>query len=119
MKQKLALKARVRRDNKWIEVSASEIVPGDLIRFLLGNIFPADIKLTDGDYLLVDESALTGKSLPVEKHIFYIAYSGSIIRQGEMNALVVAIGMSTFFGKTARLVEEAKTQSHFQKLLSR
>ncbi|KKG15650.1 metal ABC transporter ATPase [Methanosarcina sp. 2.H.T.1A.6] len=115
LKQKLALKARVRRDNKWLEVSASEIVPGDVIRLRLGDIFPADVKLIDGDYLLVDESALTGESLPVEKHVPDVAYSGSVIRQGEMDALVVATGMNTFFGKTARLVEEAKTRSHFQK----
>jgi H+-transporting ATPase len=115
LKQKLALKARVLRDNKWREVSASEIVPGDIIRLRLGDIFPADVKLITGDYLLVDESALTGESLPVEKHVSDIGYSGSIIRQGEMDALVVATGMNTFFGKTAKLVEEAKTRSHFQK----
>jgi H+-transporting ATPase len=115
LKQKLALKARVLRDGRWLEVSASEIVPGDIIRLRLGDIFPADVKLMTGDYLLVDESALTGESLPVEKHVSDIAYSGSVIRQGEMDALVVATGMNTFFGKTARLVEEAKTQSHFQK----
>ena len=115
LKQKLALKARVLRDNKWLEVSASEIVPGDVIRLRLGDIFPADVKLMNGDYLLVDESALTGESLPVEKHVSDVGYSGSVIRQGEMDALVVATGMNTFFGKTAKLVEEAKTRSHFQK----
>lgn len=115
LKQKLALKARVLRDNKWLEVSAGEIVPGDVIRLRLGDIFPADVKLINGDYLLIDESALTGESLPVEKHVSDVAYSGSVIRQGEMDALVVATGMNTFFGRTARLVEEAKTQSHFQK----
>ena len=115
LKQKLALKARVLRDNKWLEVQAREIVPGDIIRLRLGDIFPADVKLVSGDYLLVDESALTGESLPVEKHILDIGYSGSVIRQGEMDALVVGTGMNTFFGKTAKLVEDAKTQSHFQK----
>ncbi|WP_255335849.1 plasma-membrane proton-efflux P-type ATPase [Methanosarcina sp. KYL-1] len=115
LKQKLALKARVLRDSKWLEVSAGEIVPGDVIRLRLGDIFPADVKLTAGDYLLVDESALTGESLPVEKHVADVAYSGSVIRQGEMDALVVATGMNTFFGRTAKLVEEAKTRSHFQK----
>lgn len=115
LKQKLAVKARVLRDNKWLEVTSREIVPGDVIRLRLGDIFPADVKLINGDYLLVDESALTGESLPVEKHVNDIAYSGSVIRQGEMDALVIATGMSTYFGKTAKLVEEAKTQSHFQK----
>jgi H+-transporting ATPase len=115
LKQKLALKARVLRDNKWLEVPAHEIVPGDVIRLRLGDIFPADVKLINGDYLLVDESALTGESLPVEKHVLDVGYSGAVIRQGEMDALVVGTGMNTFFGKTARLVEEAKTRSHFQK----
>ncbi|MBN1134461.1 MAG: plasma-membrane proton-efflux P-type ATPase [Methanosarcinaceae archaeon] len=115
LKQKLPLEARVFRDNKWLEVDAREIVPGDLIRLRLGDILPADVKLISGDYLLVDESALTGESLPVEKHVLDVAYSGSVIRRGEMDALVVATGMGTYFGKTAKLVEEAKTQSHFQK----
>ncbi len=115
LKQKLAVKARVLRDKKWLEVAAREIVPGDVIRLRLGDILPADVKLIDGDYLLIDESALTGESLPVEKHVLDVAYSGSVIRQGEMDALVVATGMGTYFGKTAKLVEEAKTQSHFQK----
>ncbi|NOY61331.1 MAG: plasma-membrane proton-efflux P-type ATPase [Calditrichaeota bacterium] len=115
LKQKLALKAKVLRDGKWLEIPARELVPGDVVRVRLGDIVPADIKLVDGAYLSVDESALTGESLPVEKHVSDVGYAGSIIRQGEMNALVVAIGMNTYFGKTARLVAEAKTQSHFQK----
>jgi len=115
LKKRLALKARVLRDGKWFEVPARELVPGDVVRVRLGDIVPADIKLTEGDYLLVDESALTGESLPVEKHHADVAYSGSIIRQGEMNALVVATGMNSYFGKTVKLVEEAATRSHFQK----
>jgi H+-transporting ATPase len=115
LKKKLALMARVRRDGKWQEIPARELVPGDMVRVRLGDIVPADIKLMNGDYLLVDQSALTGESLPVEKHTSDVGYSGSIIRQGEMDALVVTTGMNTYFGKTARLVEEAKTQSHFQK----
>lgn len=117
LKQKLALKAKVLRDGNWIEVAASELVPGDVIRIRLGDILPADVKLMEGDYLEADESALTGESLPVEKHAGDVAYSGSIARKGEMDALVVATGMNTFFGKTAKLVEEAKTVSHFQKSL--
>jgi H+-transporting ATPase len=115
LKQRLAPKARVLRDGTWIEVDARELVPGDVVRVRLGVIVPADIKLFEGDYLLTDESALTGESLPVEKHPSDVAYAGSIVRQGEMNGLVVTTGMSTYFGKTATLVEEAKTQSHFQK----
>ncbi|VVB94621.1 Copper-exporting P-type ATPase B [uncultured archaeon] len=115
LKQKLALRARVLRDRKWLQIPARELVPGDVVRVRLGDIIPADIKLMEGEYLLVDESALTGESLPVEKHASDIGYSGSIIRQGEMNALVVSTGMSTYFGRTAKLVEEAKTRSHFQR----
>lgn len=114
LKQRLALKARVRRDGRWLQIPSPELVPGDVIRVRLGDIIPADIKLMEGDYLLVDESALTGESLPVEKRISDIAYSGSIIRQGEMDALVVTTGMNTFFGRTAKLVEKAKGKSHFQ-----
>jgi len=115
LKKRLALRARVLRDGKWLEVAARELVPGDVVRVRLGDIVPADTKLMEGNYLLVDESALTGESLPVEKHTSDIAYSGSIVRQGEMDALVVATGISSYFGKTAKLVEEAKTGSHFQK----
>ncbi|GLI34679.1 plasma-membrane proton-efflux P-type ATPase [Desulforhabdus amnigena] len=117
LKDKLALNARVQRDRRWMEVPARELVPGDVVRIRLGDIIPADIKLMDGDYLMIDESALTGESLPVERPVGDTAYAGSIIRQGEMNALVVATGMETFLGKTARLVTEARTQSHFQKAL--
>lgn len=115
LKQKLALKARVMRNGRWIDVYARELVPGDIVRVRLGMVVPADVKLTAGEYLLLDESALTGESMPVEKHISDVAYAGSIARKGEMNGLVIATGMNTYFGRTAKLVEEADTQSHFQK----
>ncbi len=115
LKQKLALKAKVLRDGKWQEIPARELAPGDIVRIRLGDIVPADVKLVDGDYLLTDESALTGESLPVEKHVSDVAYASSIVRQGEMNAAVVATGVSSYFGKTTKLVAEARTQSHFQK----
>ena len=115
LKKRLAPKARVLRDGKWSEIAAKDLVPGDVVRVRLGDIVPADIKLMKGDYLLLDESALTGESLPVEKHLSDVAYAGSIVRQGEMNAYVVATGIASFFGRTTKLVEEAKTVSHFQK----
>ena len=115
LKDRLASKARVLRDKKWLELPASELVPGDIIRVKLGDVLPADIKLIDGDYILVDEAALTGESLPVEKHVNDIAYSGAIAKQGVMNAVVYATAENTFFGKTAKLVAEAKTESHFEK----
>jgi H+-transporting ATPase len=115
LKKKLALNARVFRDKVWKQIKANELVPGDIIRVRLGDVIPADIKLVSGDYLQIDESALTGESLPVEKKKGDVAYSGSVIRQGEMNGLVATTGMNTYFGRTAKLVEGAKTQSHFQK----
>ena len=105
LKKRLALKARVLRDGKWQETPAEKLVPGDIVRLRLGDIIPADVKLIDGDYLLTDESALTGESLPVEKHLSDIGYASSIVKQGEMNALVVNTAAKTFFGKTAKLVE--------------
>jgi len=115
LKKNLALKAHVRRDDTWQEIPARELVPGDLINVRLGDIVPADVMLVDGDYLSIDQSALTGESLPVEKLKGETAYSGSIARQGEMTALVTAIGMRTYFGKTAKLVDTAHSVSHFQR----
>jgi len=115
LKQRLAPRARVRRDGKWVAVDARELVPGDVVRVRLGVIVPADLKLMDGDYLLADESALTGESMPLEKHAADVAYASSTVQQGEMNGLVVTTGMSTYFGRTAKLVEEAEKRSHFQR----
>ena len=115
LKQRLAPKARVKRDGQWIDVEARLLVPGDVVLVDLGNIVPADMKLIAGDSLSVDQSALTGESLPVDKKVGDDAYSGSIAKQGQMTGLVTATGMNTFFGKTAHLVEQAKTVSHFQR----
>jgi H+-transporting ATPase len=115
LKNQLALKARVLRDGQWREIDATELVPGDVIRVRLGDIIPADARLVEGGYLAVDQSALTGESLPVNKKAGEVAYSGSIARQGEMTALVTATGGDTFFGRTAKLVESAGAVSHFQK----
>ncbi len=115
LKNQLALMGRVRRDNRWNDIDAAELVPGDIIRLRLGDIIPADAKLLEGNYLLVDQSALTGESLPVSKAMGEVVYSGAIARQGEMEALVIATGNNTFFGRTAKLVESAGAASHFQK----
>jgi len=115
LKAKLALQARVKRDGQWTTVPARELVPGDLIRVRLGDIVPADANLLDGDPVEVDQSALTGESLPVTHKTGELVYSGSIIRQGEVDAAVTATGPKTYFGKTAQLVAEAHTVSHFQK----
>ncbi|MGD0768408.1 MAG: plasma-membrane proton-efflux P-type ATPase [Tepidisphaeraceae bacterium] len=115
LKAKLAIKARVKRDGKWITPAARELVPGDVIRLRLGDIVPADARLLAGDPLEVDQSALTGESLPAERKSGEAVFSGSIIRHGEIDALVYATGTHTYFGKTAQLVQEAHTVSHFQR----
>ena len=115
LKAKLAIKARVKRDGKWINPAARELVPGDVIRVRLGDIVPADARLLEGDPVEVDQSALTGESLPATRKPGEAVFSGSIIRQGEIGALVYATGTNTYFGKTAQLVQEAHTVSHFQR----
>jgi H+-transporting ATPase len=115
LKAKLAIKARVKRDGKWTTPEARELVPGDIIRVRLGDIVPADARLLEGDPVEVDQSALTGESLPITRKPGEAVFSGSIIRLGEIGALVYATGQNTYFGKTAQLVQEAHTVSHFQK----
>jgi H+-transporting ATPase len=119
LKASLAIKARVKRDGKWINPPARELVPGDAIRLRLGDIVPADARLLDGDEIEVDQSALTGESLPATRKAGEAVFSGSIVRQGEIGALVYATGTKTYFGKTAQLVQEAHTVSHFQKAVLR
>jgi H+-transporting ATPase len=119
LQKRLSPTARVLRDGEWIQTPSKDLVPGDDVRVRLGDIVPADLKLIEGEYLQLDESALTGESLPVEKHVADVAYSSSIVKQGEMEALVVTTGSNTFFGKTTKLVEEAKTTSHFQRAVVR
>ena len=114
LKAGLAIKARVKRDGKWINPAASELVPGDVIRLRLGDIVPADARLLEGDEVSLDQSALTGESLPATRKPGDAVFSGSIMRRGEIGALVYATGADTYFGKTAQLVQEAHTVSHFQ-----
>ena len=115
LKATLAIKARVKRDGRWVNPAARELVPGDVIRLRLGDIVPADARLLDGDEISVDQSALTGESLPASRKSGDAVFSGSIVRRGEIDALVYATGSKTYFGKTAELVETAVTVSHFQK----
>jgi H+-transporting ATPase len=114
LKATLALRARVRRDGAWATIAARELVPGDRIRLRLGDIVPADVLLLESDAVEVDQSALTGESLPVTRQAGDAVYSGSIIKQGESDALMFATGKHTYFGKTVHLVETAHTPSHFQ-----
>ncbi len=115
LKAQLAIRAKVKRDGKWMDLPARELVPGDVIRVRLGDIVPADVRLLTGDPVEVDQSALTGESLPVERKSGDALFSGSIIRQGEIDAMVYGTGKNTYFGKTVELVAEAHTISHFQR----
>ena len=115
LKATLAIKARVKRDGKWITPAARELVPGDVIRVRMGDIVPADARLLEGDPVEVDQSALTGESLPVTRKSGEAVFSGSIVRQGEIGAFVYATGANTYFGRTAQLVQGAQTVSHFQR----
>ena len=115
LKTRLAINARVIRDGTWGTLPARELVPGDVIRLRLGDIVAADARLLDGDGIEVDQSALTGESLPATRAAGDAVFSGSIVRQGEADALVYATGSGTYFGKTAELVTDTRTVSHFQR----
>jgi H+-transporting ATPase len=115
LKAKLATTAKALRDGKWVEPKVAELVPGDVIRLKLGDIVPADARLLAGDPVQVDQSALTGESLPVTAQPGAAVFSGSIIKRGETDAMVYATGANTYFGKTAELVQGAHTVSHFQR----
>ncbi|KAL0312964.1 UNVERIFIED_CONTAM: ATPase 11, plasma membrane-type [Sesamum radiatum] len=116
---RLAPKAKVLRDGKWNEEDASVLVPGDIISIKLGDIIPADARLLQGDPLKIDQSALTGESLPVTKNPGDGVYSGSTCKQGEIEAVVIATGVHTFFGKAAHLVENTTHVGHFQKVFTK
>ncbi|KAI4344248.1 hypothetical protein L6164_011495 [Bauhinia variegata] len=114
----LAPKTKVLRDGKWSEEEAAILVPGDLISIKLGDIVPADARLLEGDPLKIDQSALTGESLPVTKHPGQAVYSGSTCKQGEIEAVIIATGVHTFFGKAAQLVDSTSNVGHFQQVLT-
>ncbi|VAH95574.1 unnamed protein product [Triticum turgidum subsp. durum] len=111
---RLAPKAKVLRDGRWTEEEAAVLVPGDIISIKLGDIIPADARLLDGDPLKIDQSALTGESLPATKGLGDGVYSGSTVKQGEIEAVVIATGVHTFFGKAAHLVDSTNQVGHFQ-----
>ncbi|XP_028114812.1 plasma membrane ATPase 4-like [Camellia sinensis] len=114
----LAPKTKVLRDSRWSEQDAAILVPGDIISIKLGDIIPADARLLEGDPLKIDQSALTGESLPVTKNPYDEVFSGSTCKQGEIEAVVIATGVHTFFGKAAHLVDSTNQVGHFQKVLT-
>ncbi len=117
LKKGLAPEATVLRDGKWQTVAAAALVPGDIVKIRLGVVVPADLRLVEGDYASIDQAALTGESLPVAKKVGDQAYSGSVVKQGEMLGVVIATGANTFFGRTAKLVAGAGAVSHAQKAM--
>ncbi|XP_020698932.1 plasma membrane ATPase [Dendrobium catenatum] len=115
---RLAPKTKVLRDGRWSEEDAFILVPGDIISIKLGDIIPADARLLEGDPLKIDQSALTGESLPVTKSPGDEVFSGSTCKQGEIEAVVIATGVHTFFGKAAHLVDSTNQVGHFQQVLT-
>ena len=116
---RLATTARVLRDGRWASVATREVVPGDVLRVRLGDVMPADARLLSQGELRVDQSALTGESLPVGRGRGEVLYSGAVITRGEGDALVYATGANSFFGRTTALVQSAGTVSHFQRAVLR
>ena len=117
LKKRLAITAKVIRNGEWVIRDARDIVPGDVIAIGLGDLIPADAKMIDGE-VSVDQSALTGESLPVTARESGIVYSSSIVKRGQAKALVANTGANTYFGKTAELVKTAKPKSHQQAIMT-
>jgi len=115
LKQRLRIQSRVKRGGKWSVVPARELVPGDVVRIRAGDLLPADVKIIDGSFG-VDQSALTGESITVEKSAGEIAYSGSAVKRGEATGIVVATGARTYFGKTVSLLKLAKPKLHMEEV---
>ncbi|MFM7713003.1 MAG: HAD-IC family P-type ATPase, partial [Microcystis sp.] len=115
LKAQLALNADAKRDGKFISVPARELVPGDVIRIKIGDVLPADARLLPGDPVKIDQAALTGESLPVDRSSGEQVYSGSVVKKGQAEAIANGTGSNTFFGRTAKLVASTENVSHFQK----
>jgi H+-transporting ATPase len=118
LKSRLALNASVRRDGTWKTVPATELVPGDVVKLSLGAVVAADVHLTEGEVLL-DQSMLTGESVPIEASAGFQTYAGALVRRGEAVAEVTATGARTKFGRTAELVRTAHVVGSQQKAVLR
>jgi H+-transporting ATPase len=117
LKEKLRVNSRILREGVWKILPAREIVPGDVVRIRPGDFVPADVKTVTG-HLEVDQSALTGESFAVEKNPGDLLYSGSVVKRGESNGIVVSTGTKTYFGRTAQLVQLAKPKLHIEEVVS-
>lgn len=116
LRKRLPVKARVLRDAQWQRIDAQQLVPGDVIHARMGDLIPADIRLSEGQILL-DQSVLTGESLPADIDPGKTAYAGAVVKRGEANGEVLATGRRTKFGRTAELVSTAKTVSHLETII--
>ncbi|MDE3195950.1 MAG: HAD-IC family P-type ATPase, partial [Acidobacteriota bacterium] len=113
LRRQLSIQVRARRDGAWQRLAAESLVPGDLIHVRVGDVVPADARITTGS-VQIDLSALTGESVPAEKGADDVLFTGGLIRRGEASALVTATGARTYFGKTAELVRQARAAGHLQ-----
>ena len=118
LRRRLQVSARVRRDASWQVIPARELVPGDIVRLRSGDIIPADVKLLTGA-LSVDQSALTGESKDADKAAGDVVSSGSIVRRGEGNGVVMLTGARTYFGRTTELVQEARPKLHIEAVVAK
>src|SRR5579862_4726993 len=118
LRKRLQVNARVRRDSNWQVIPARELVPGDIVRVRPGDIIPADVKLLTGG-LSVDQSALTGESKDADKKLGEVLSSGSVVRRGEGNGVVMLIGAKTYFGRTTQLVQEARPKLHIEAVVAK
>ncbi|OYV75666.1 MAG: plasma-membrane proton-efflux P-type ATPase [Chromatiales bacterium 21-64-14] len=116
LRRRLTVQARVLRDGHWRLLRAQDLVPGDIVHLRMGDIAPADIRILDGA-LLLDQSALTGESLPVDATAGASAYAGAVAKRGEATGVVTATGTRTYFGTTAELVQRAKTVTHIEAII--
>jgi H+-transporting ATPase len=117
LKKKLQVNARALRDGAWTTVSSRELVPGDVVRVRPGDFVPADVKILHGE-LEVDQSALTGESMTVQKEPDAVLYSGSIVKRGEANGIIISTGIKTYFGRTTQLVQIARPKLHLEEVVS-
>ncbi|MFZ0953082.1 MAG: plasma-membrane proton-efflux P-type ATPase [Candidatus Sulfotelmatobacter sp.] len=116
LRKRLPVKARVLREGQWQLLPAEDLVPGDFIHVRMGDVMPADVRLADG-HIQVDQSTLTGESLPIEAEPGRTTFAGSVVIRGEASGEVTATGARTYFGKTAELVRTATTVSHLQSII--
>ena len=118
LRRRLQVNARVRRDSTWQVIPARELVPGDIVRVRPGDIIPADVKLLAGT-LTIDQSVLTGESIDADKSPGEVLASGSIVRRGEGNGVVMLTGAKTYFGRTTQLVQEARPILHIEAVVAK